>query len=117
MALTEAQRAFYRTKIGTSFDDADIEARLARLGEDQLVVVEVLEERLADLTANPVSFAVPGEYSEDRSKNVELLEDALDDARGQAGLTGSSVMTAVQPAPSRYSRTAGENLPRVWRRA
>lgn len=83
MALTDVQTAFFRAKLGTRTDMTDVETRLTRLGDQFLVVVEVLEERLSTLTSGPLSFSVP-EYSENNSGNVDALRKALASAQQDA---------------------------------
>lgn len=104
MALTAVQQAYYRTRIGTPLDEADLESRLARLGTDALVATEVLEERIATLLTKPLQFSVPGEYSEDRKENMTHLRDMLEQAQAEAGVTpAQSLLNAVQVS-SRWSR-------------
>lgn len=113
-AFTEEDLAYLRSKLGSSVNETtnpaiveDLEDRYDRLGTLQLVVVEVLRERLAsiaDIENNPLNFTVVGEYSQDASKNVEFLKSALADAEQEAGVPGGSVMVAVQPGPNRWAR-------------
>lgn len=113
-AFTEEDLAYLRTKLGSSVNETtnpdlvtDLEDRYDRLGSVQLVVVEVLRERLAniaDIQNNPLNFTVVGEYSQDASANVAFLTRALADAEQDAGVPGSSVMVAVQPGPGRWAR-------------
>jgi hypothetical protein len=114
MAFTDDQLAYLRTKLGSTVNDGtdpdvvdDLEDRFLRLGSVQLVAVEVLRQRLADiadLQNNPLNFTVTGEYSQDSSANVAFLQRMLNDAEQEAGVPGSSTMTAVQPGRSRWSR-------------
>lgn len=73
MAFTDAQLAYYRSKLGTTIDEVDLQARYDRLGDDRLVAAEVLDQRVADALLKPLSFTIPGEYAEDRTKNLDLL--------------------------------------------
>lgn len=114
MAFTADQLAYLRTRLGTTVDEdanpsvvENLEDRYARLGSVQLVVVEVLEERLADIAnplENPLNFNISGEYSQDGSANVAFLKQALSDAQQEAGVPGSSTLTAVQPGRGRWRR-------------
>lgn len=114
MAFTADELAYLRTKLGSTVDEdtnpavvEDLEDRYTRLGSVQLVVVEVLRQRIADIADvqnNPLDFTVVGEYSQDASKNVEFLQRMLSDAEQEAGVPGSSVMIAVQPGPGRWAR-------------
>ena len=108
MALSVVQTAYYETRLGTldAADIVDIETRQARLGGDgyePLVVVEILEIRLADLLKNPAQFSIPGDYSENRTANIEQLTAKLADAQGEAGVAGT-VLTSVPPQPTRWDR-------------
>lgn len=120
MALTEDQTAFYRRKLGTGADLADIEVRLARLGDDQLVVLEVLEERLATLVSSPASFTVPGEYSQDTRENIKQLQVEVADARraAESGDDSGIPIVTVQPpyyaVPRRTALDTEEFLVRNW---
>jgi hypothetical protein len=73
VAFTDSQLAYYRSKLGTTIDLVDLQARYDRLEDDRLVAAEVLDQRVADSLLKPLSFTIPGEYSEDRSKNLDLL--------------------------------------------
>ena len=99
MALTDAQLAYYRSKLGSTIDEPDLETRYARLGNDAAVAAEVLDQRIADLLAKPASFSVPGEYSEDRSANIRALTATASDVRAELP-GGGAVVNVVQPAYS-----------------
>lgn len=73
MALTDDQVAYYKANLGSTIDEVDLEARYTRLGDDRLVAAEVLDQRVADALLKPLSFTIPGDYAEDRSKNIELM--------------------------------------------
>lgn len=108
MALTPTQTVYFEQRLGTlsSTDVTDIEARLLRLGGDgyePAAAVEILSTRLATMLRNPVQFSVPGDYSENRTKNVEELRKQLSTAEMEAGSAGS-VLVSVPPQPSRWSR-------------
>lgn len=98
MALTADQDAYFRLKLGSGYDDSDAEERLLRLGGagyEAGVVVEVLEQRLSDLSVKPASFTVVGEYSENRAENIKLTQQQLVDAREEAASEGLDVDGAV----------------------
>lgn len=98
MALTAAQEAYFRSKLGTSADMVDLEARLTRLGGDEAAAaLEALDQRIADLLAEPASFSVPGEYSEDRSANIRALAASADSIRADLP-GGGQVVTTVRAA-------------------
>jgi hypothetical protein len=114
MAFTDEQFAYLRGKLGSTVNEDtdpdvvdDLEDRYLRLGSVQLVAVEVLRQRLADIADvanNPLNFTVVGEYSQDSSGNVAFLQRMLNEAEQEAGVPGSSTMTAVQPGRGRWSR-------------
>ena len=113
-ALTEDDLAYLRTKLGSSVNDEtnpavvdDLQVRYDRLGSLQLVVVDVLRQRLADIAnplENPLSYTIPGEYGQDASGNVTFLTKALAQAEQEAGVPGSSVMVAVPPGRTTWNR-------------
>lgn len=92
------QVAQLQAELGTSLDFEDLTARYDRLGELDAVITEVLRIRLADLTASPTTFSIPGEYSQDASAQLKSLEARL-------GLTGDAATAVVNIARSEYSRT------------
>lgn len=105
MALTPDQDAYFRSKLGSGYDSYDAEQRLIRLGGtgyEPGVVVEVLEQRLADLAIKPDSYTVVGEYSETWSQTQKLVQAQLVAAQeeaAEAGIdAGGSLVTIQQPA-------------------
>lgn len=87
--LTADQTAYFKRKLGTSVNLVDIAARIDRLMADGAyagttddidVVVEVIEERISTMSATPLTFAVPGEYSQSTVGNMKLLQRQLADA-------------------------------------
>jgi hypothetical protein len=50
-----------------------MQERFDRLGSVRKVASEMLDQRLADATLLPDSFSIAGEYSETRSKSLDLL--------------------------------------------
>jgi len=78
MALTDNDLAWVRSKVGTSAPTtAELNETFDRLGTKEAVVREVLDTRLANLTASPAQFSVSGEYSQDVSANIKALQDQL----------------------------------------
>jgi len=115
MAFTGADLAYLRTRLGSTVNEDtnpevtdDLEERFARLLSLPLVVVEVLQQRLADVAnaaENPLNYTIPGEYSQDASANVAFLKEALADARDEAGVNApGSLLTAVRAPRSRWRR-------------
>ncbi len=101
MALTTELTAFFRSKLGTDADLADVEARYVRLSSDRFAtVLEYLSEQRATLASRPLKFTVP-DYTEDRSANISALDKAIsaaqDDATAGADVpeTGAVVQTFV----------------------
>lgn len=97
MALIDSQCAYFRSQLGTQLDEADLETRLIRLGDEPAVAREVLDQRLADLLSKPATFAVPGEYSESRAENIKALQAKLEEL-GTGGTGFSSVVKTTQPS-------------------
>lgn len=63
-----------RSWVGSNPSDTDLETRFDRLTDAQLVALEVLRERRADLVSNPAQFAVSGDYSQSTGKNIDALD-------------------------------------------
>lgn len=105
MALTEDQIAYYGRKLGVPLDEADIEARIARLTADGKftgdidVVVEIVETRMATMVKTPEQFAIPGEYSQSTQGNIKLLDRQLADvlAEQASGVDVEAGFVFVQP--------------------
>lgn len=92
MALTQAQIAALRAAIGPetpAVDDTELFRIYTRHGGSlTATALEVLDARIASLaTGGPLSFTVPGEYSEDRGKNLDALQKIRDRVAAQ-GITG-----------------------------
>lgn len=113
MAFTEDELAYLRSRLGSTVNEdtnpdvvEDLEDRYTRLQSVPAVVLEVLRQQLADLiTGGPLQFAIPGDYSQDASNNVALLQKAISQAADEAeDPTGGSVLHAVPPACSRWGR-------------
>lgn len=105
MALTDGQTAYVRGELGDDADLVDIEARLARTGQLNLAVIEVVRERLANLRSSPTILQVPG-LSANNVANLRSLDEQLQRLAGEAGLTGaggSGVLRRTQLQP-RYAR-------------
>lgn len=73
----EGQTAQLQSELGSNLDVADLAARYERLGSVDAVILEVLRIRLADARERPTSFAIPGEYSEDRAATFKALSDRV----------------------------------------
>lgn len=98
MALTTSQQAYYRSRLGKTLDEPDLELRYARLQSEALVATEVLEERIATMLTAPLAFTIPGDYQEDRKDNVAHLQRMLEVARNEStGGDGPSTLSSVPP--------------------
>jgi hypothetical protein len=75
--LTEAQLATLRRRVGNAPDDAGLQAVYDRTESLTETVREILEIRLANLLADPASYSIAGEYSQDTSANIKAIESAL----------------------------------------
>lgn len=105
MALTETQLAQLRSAIGQTVppDEDDLFVVYTRHGGSlTATALEILDERIASLASGgPLSFSVPGEYSEDRGKNLDALvrirdrvaSQGLAGDLGAGGVTTSSIRT------------------------
>lgn len=112
-AFTEEDLAFLRSRLGSTVNDdtnpdvvEGLQERYDRIGTLPGVVLEVLRQQLADyVTGGPLQFSIPGDYSQDASNNIALLQRAISDAEAEAEDPGAeSVMHAVAPPCSRWSR-------------
>lgn len=114
-AFTDDDLAYLRARLGSIVNEDtnaayvdELQDRYDRLGTVPLVVVEVLQQRLADIAdplTNPLNFNIVGEYSQDGSGNAAFLKQALADAMNEAGVTPpGSTLTAVRAPRSRWRR-------------
>lgn len=114
MAFTEDELAYLRTKLGSTVNEGtnpavveDLEDRFARLQDVKLVAVEVLRQRVADISnvlENPLQFSISGEYSQDASAALPWLLKMLAEAEQDAGVPGASTVTGISPADDRWRR-------------
>jgi len=96
----EAQVAQLQAELGTSLDLEDLATRYDRLeGDLDAVITEVLRIRLADISAGPTAFAIPGEYSQDASAQMKALQ-----ARLGVSAEMAAALYQVTIAPSEFSR-------------
>jgi hypothetical protein len=102
MALTPEQVAYFKSQLGSTIDQVDLEERLLRLGTQEQAAAEAIEQMIADLLAKPASFSVPGEYSEDRSANIKALTEKAGEIRDRLPL-GDQVVKVVNPV-QRFGR-------------
>lgn len=105
MAFTDGDLAYLRTRLGTTLDEDDLDDRMARLDSLPKVALEVLQERYATLLTKPLSFTVPGDYSEDRSKNLAAIQAMIDLVSNEAGVVPAGALAiAVRPRRNRWRR-------------
>jgi hypothetical protein len=83
VALTSAQIYAIRRWVGETPDDTALNDAYDRLGNTQVIILEVLETRLANLEAEPASFNVPGEYGQSTAQNIVALRETLARLRAQ----------------------------------
>lgn len=95
--LTDAQLATARLSLGTDMDEDDLQDRYDRTGDLDTAVVEVLQQRLADLKAAPAQFSTP-DYSQNTQANITALEAQI--AKLGVGL-GSLAFRVVEPPDRR----------------
>lgn len=79
MAFTDAQIAELRTWVPWSPPtDADLDDAADRLsGSVYQVAREYLRARLMTLVANPASFSIPGDYSQNTGENMRMIENRI----------------------------------------
>ena len=101
-ALTSDQLVYLHDHVGAGADEADLQVRYDRTGDLDAVIVEVLRRRLADFAADPAQFSVSGEYSQNTSENIRLLQAKLGEFVG-GSVGGLSQVRIVRPvrAPAR----------------
>lgn len=105
--MDDAVLATIRSWVGSSPTIGDLELRLDRLGDPNLVALEVLRSRRADLVSNPMQFTVVGDYSENRTANLKAISDDILQLEKLTG-TGADVVTAgvlVRATSGRRIRT------------
>lgn len=96
MLLTLPEEKYLRTKVGSAVDLAVLQESFDRLGDLDAVAREILETRLADLLADPASFTVVGEYSQDVSANIKSIQETLGSLGGVSDL-GSGAVSITGP--------------------
>ncbi|HXJ65188.1 MAG TPA: hypothetical protein VNN79_15655 [Actinomycetota bacterium] len=122
MSLTADQDAYFRSRLGSGYDDTDAEERLTRIKLDNpdaenpeaMVAAEVIEERLADMALKPATFAVDG-YSESRGENIKLMQEQLTIARAEAGESTSGWSVQIVQ-PERYRTDYVLDTEEMWAR-
>jgi hypothetical protein len=95
--VTDEERIYIRNHISDKEPptDDDLEERMAVLQDTTLVIGEILTKRRAQLlAAGPLDFTVVGEYSEDRSKNLDALERQMKALGIPLGTGGNVARTA-----------------------
>lgn len=97
MALDAAILARIREHVGSHPDDPTVEAiyGLAGNGTVETAALSILRARRADLAYNPASFEVVGDYKQDATKNLDLLDKRIADLESACGLGESVLSTGV----------------------
>lgn len=75
--LTEAQLAVLRRRVGNGLTVEELQAVYDRTENLTETAREILEIRLATMLADPASFNVAGEYSQDTSTNIKEIRSSL----------------------------------------
>lgn len=75
--LTVEQLAEIREWVGSTPDDATVEATFDALGGVRDTIRRILRMRRADMIANPSQFAIPGEYSQSTVQNLKSIDELL----------------------------------------
>ncbi|WP_367132897.1 MULTISPECIES: hypothetical protein [Streptomyces] len=93
-------------QLGPDTDPADLQTRYARLHSARAVALEVLNERLSKLLAEPLKVSVNGVVTVDQSGNVTALERriatvAADVAPDDTPTAGRDLLTTVTLCPRR----------------
>jgi hypothetical protein len=97
MPLSTEDLHWVRRQVGDRPDDATLNEAYERLGTREDVAREVLEKRLANFLSQPAEFVLPGDYSQDASRNISALQEAIE------GL-GGGVRVDIVPPPARRPR-------------
>jgi hypothetical protein len=82
VALTVSQIASIRREVGETPDDTALNEAYDRLGDIGVVIIEIIERRLANLESSPAAFNVPGEYGQSTEQNMIALREKLSRLRG-----------------------------------
>ena len=75
--LTEDQVQVLRRQVGDRPTTQELQDIYDRTGSLTATAREILEVRLANYQADPASFSVHGEYSQDTGTNIAALQKAL----------------------------------------
>ncbi|CAM5309481.1 hypothetical protein [Streptomyces abikoensis] len=93
-------------QLGPDTDPVDLQTRYARLRSARETVLEVLNERLSVLLAEPLKVSVNGAITVDQSANASALERrigsvAATTAPDDTPATGRDLLTTVTLCPRR----------------
>lgn len=92
MALDPGVEAQIREWTGSQPDVVALETVYLREGTVEASALSILRTRRADLVSGAISWAVEGDYREDRAKNLEALDAQIAKLEDQLGV-GPGVMT------------------------
>jgi hypothetical protein len=97
VVLTDEDIAAIKSWVGSEWSTSDIEDRFDRL--------EILNQQIADLSAQPSSFSVPG-LSVSQGQNMITLSETIKRFRGAGGLAGGGTrfIKAFRPDYNRRAR-------------
>ncbi|MFC4512207.1 hypothetical protein [Streptomyces ehimensis] len=93
-------------QLGPDTDTTDLQTRYLRLRSARAVALEILNERLAKLLAEPLKVSVNGVVTVDQTTNVSALERritavAADTAPDDTPTAGRDLLTTVALCPRR----------------
>ncbi len=93
-------------QLGPDTDPTDLQSRYLRLRSARAVALEILNERLAKLLAEPLKVSVNGVVTVDQTANVSALERriaavASDTAPDDTPAAGRELLTTVVLCPRR----------------
>lgn len=98
-ALTDAQLVYLHDQLGDAADEGEMQDRYDRTNDVKVVVAEMLQRRLANLLADPASFSVSGEYTQNTSENIKAAQAQLAALSSETGsVAGVSLVRVVSPA-------------------
>jgi TolA-binding protein len=88
--LTDEDYAAIHVWVGSEWSESDMDDRFDRLQDVDEVVLEILNQQIADLSASPSSVSFPG-LSISNGQNMLSLQETLKRFRAQGGGTSSLV--------------------------
>lgn len=91
--MTVDDLEWLRSYLGPTPDDDELDEMVTRLGRSE-TAVRIIRTRIAILASGgPLSFSIPGEYSENRGENIAALKAFLSEIPGGSSTISTSPMT------------------------